>query len=92
MVLFVLSLGNSIICSGLFDINATSDILISASNFKYHRVDIKLFFFGDLICNGISSFERLKLWYCVSGRVKQKTGFIKRVDRGRITTVNDLKS
>ena len=54
--LFILSLDNSIICSGLFDVNTTSDIFLLASNFKYHLVDIKLFFFGGLICNRISSF------------------------------------
>ena len=27
-----------------------------------------------------------KLWYCIGGRVKQKFGFIKQVDKGWITT------
>ena len=33
-----------------------------------------------------------KLWYYVGGRVKQKFGFIKRVDKRWITTVKDLES
>ena len=33
-----------------------------------------------------------ELWYYVSGKVKQKFGFIERVDRRWITTVKDLES
>ena len=34
-----------------------------------------------------------KLWYCAGGRVKhEKFGFIKRVNKGRISSVKDLKS
>ena len=33
-----------------------------------------------------------KLWGCVRGRGKQKLGFIKRVDKGWITTVKNLES
>lgn len=38
------------ICSGLFEINTTSVIFILVSNFQYHRVDIKVLFYGGLIC------------------------------------------
>ena len=30
----------------------------------------------------ISSFSVKTLWYCVGGRVKQKFGYVKRVDKG----------
>ena len=33
-----------------------------------------------------------ELWYYVGGRVKQKFGFIERVDKCWITTVKDLES
>ena len=37
------------------------------------------------------SNSNLKLWHCIGGRVKQKFGVIKHVDKGWITTVNDLE-
>jgi len=33
-----------------------------------------------------------KLWSYVGGRIKQKLGFVKLVDKDRITTVTDLES
>ena len=38
-------------------------------------------------CRCISSFQK-KLWYCIAGRVKQKFGFIKQVDKD-YTTLKD---
>ena len=34
----------------------------------------------------------MKLSACILENLKQKFGFIKRVDKGRITTVKDLES
>ena len=37
----------------------------------------------------IHFIDKNKLWCCVGGRVKQKLGFIRRVDKGQITIVKD---